>query len=213
MTRQAVPAGDARPAAVALDDSTEARLVDAALACVARVGVAKTTLDDVARTAGCSRATVYRYFPGKQPLLAAAVDREAARLGASLVGAAETADDVEDALVAMVLAAAEWLGRHDALRTVLEVEPHALLPQLAFDRCSALLTRAGQITAIALEHLVVEADAAARQGEWLARIVLSYVFSPSPSVVLTDEQSVRALVHDFVLPGLAPFVRTRGLAR
>ena len=35
----------------------EARLIDATLICLARWGVAKTTLDDVARQAGCSRAT------------------------------------------------------------------------------------------------------------------------------------------------------------
>jgi len=40
-----------------------ARVLDAALTCVGRVGLAKTTLDDVAREAGCARATVYRYFP------------------------------------------------------------------------------------------------------------------------------------------------------
>ena len=40
------------------------RIVDATLRCVGRWGLAKTTLDDVAREAGCSRATVYRLFPG-----------------------------------------------------------------------------------------------------------------------------------------------------
>ena len=47
------------------------RILDAALACIARVGVGKTTLDDVAREAGCARATVYRCFPGRQALLRA----------------------------------------------------------------------------------------------------------------------------------------------
>ena len=42
----------------------EQRIVDATTRCIARWGVAKTTLDDVAREASCSRATVYRLFPG-----------------------------------------------------------------------------------------------------------------------------------------------------
>ena len=50
--------------------STEQRLLEATLACLARHGIAKTTLDDVAREAGVARATLYRYFPGKQALLA-----------------------------------------------------------------------------------------------------------------------------------------------
>ena len=46
--------------------------------CVARRGLRKTTLDDVATTAGCSRATIYRAFPGgKDVLMAAAARREA----------------------------------------------------------------------------------------------------------------------------------------
>ena len=48
-------------------------ILDATAACIARFGLGKTTLDDVAKAAGCSRATVYRLFPGKQQLLGAYV--------------------------------------------------------------------------------------------------------------------------------------------
>ena len=41
------------------------RIRDAALVCIGRFGLAKTTVDDIAREAGCSRATLYRYFDGK----------------------------------------------------------------------------------------------------------------------------------------------------
>ena len=40
------------------DTTVEARAVAALLTCIARYGLAKTTLDDVAREAGCSRATL-----------------------------------------------------------------------------------------------------------------------------------------------------------
>ena len=50
-----------------------ALILDAALTCIGRVGLAKTTLDDVAREARCARATVYRCFANKQQLLAALV--------------------------------------------------------------------------------------------------------------------------------------------
>ena len=57
-------------------------------------GVTKTTLDDVAREAGCSRATVYRTFPGgKEEVVAAVVDTEVARLFSAIavaMGAAES---------------------------------------------------------------------------------------------------------------------------
>jgi AcrR family transcriptional regulator len=50
------------PADVA--DSLETRLLDACLECIARWSVAKTTINDVAQSTRCSRATIYRLFPG-----------------------------------------------------------------------------------------------------------------------------------------------------
>ncbi len=64
------------------------RVLDAALTCVGRVGLAKTTLDDVAREAGCARATVYRCFANKQQLLVALVGREVRALRDTVVSAA-----------------------------------------------------------------------------------------------------------------------------
>ena len=81
---------------------TEQRLLEATLVCLARHGIAKTTLDDVAREAGVSRATLYRYFPGKQALLSAAVTAEAARIAATVDAAGAQARDLEDAVVAMM---------------------------------------------------------------------------------------------------------------
>jgi len=50
------------------------RILEGAYACVARSGLAKTTVEGAAREAGLSRATVYRHFPGgKDELLAGVV--------------------------------------------------------------------------------------------------------------------------------------------
>jgi len=181
--------------------SLETRLLDAALECVARVGVSKTTLDDVVRAAGCSRATLYRYFPGKAPLLEAAVRREAARVALAVAVSTEGTTEVEDAAVAAIVTAATALESHPALRTVLEVEPHTVVPHLAFDRCDAFLARASERFAPAFEHLLDRPDAQ-RLAEWLTRLTLSFTMSPSPSVVLTDASSVRRLVRDVVAPAL-----------
>ncbi len=52
-------------------ETLEDRLIAATLSCVGRWGLAKTTIDDVARQAQCSRATVYRVFPGGKETLVA----------------------------------------------------------------------------------------------------------------------------------------------
>src|SRR5947199_2986001 len=108
--------------------ATRERIVDAALACIARVGYRKTTFDDVAREAGCARATLYRHFPGKQPLMAAVVDREANRIGERLAAVTAGCANLDDALCALITTAVDAIEHHAALQYVFAVEPEVLLP-------------------------------------------------------------------------------------
>jgi AcrR family transcriptional regulator len=182
------------------DGSLADRILDAALVCVARVGVGKTTLDDVAREAGCARATLYRYYPNKQQLLAALVTREAARIGERIMEASADAATLTEAIVATITAAADALQSHSALTFVAAYEPEILLPFLAFEREDAVLRAAGELSAPALERFLSRPDAE-RLGEWVARILLSYLCSPSDSIDVLDPAPVRDLVADFVVPG------------
>lgn len=178
------------------------RLVDSALRCIARWGVAKTTLDDVAREAGCSRATVYRTFPGgKDALFAAVVDAELARLRAAVDGAVTAADDLDDAIVAAVTTVARHLAASGAFQFLLAHEPGLVLPHLAFRELDALLARVALVGPELFGRFLDPAEAA-RLAEWVARIIISYTCSPSAGVQLTDDSSVRRLVRAFVLPGL-----------
>ena len=90
-------------------------MLDAALVCIARVGLGKTTLDDVAREAGCARATVYRCFPGKQNLFGAVLEREVTALGTRAIAAAAETDSLADAIVAVILTGADTFHSHAAL--------------------------------------------------------------------------------------------------
>jgi AcrR family transcriptional regulator len=190
-------------------DGTAARLLDATVACIANVGVTKTTLDEVAREAHCSRATLYRYFPGKPALVAALVAREAVALDGALRAATAVTESLDDAVVAIVVTAAGWLASQPALAFVIAAEPEVLLPHLAFDGADRVLLVGAGVIAPSLERFV-GAQRAHRAGEWLARIVLSYVINPIDSVDLADPNSVRRLVADFVVPGLKSFVESRG---
>lgn len=49
--------------------SSRERVVNAAMACFAKYGIAKTTMDDVAEAAQLARMTVYRAFPNRNALL------------------------------------------------------------------------------------------------------------------------------------------------
>ncbi len=184
--------------------SQQDRILDGALACVARVGLGKTTLDDVAREAGCARATVYRCFAGKQGLFTAVLQREVDALGVRAINAAATADSLADAIVAVILAGTDTFTSHAALRFVVEHEQEILAPQLSFDRGSAVLRGAGTLLAPAFTRFV-EPDRAERLAEWVARVTLSYLLNPSEQVRFDDRAQVRAFVVDFVLPGVTQF--------
>jgi len=185
------------------------RILGAASTCIGRVGLTKTTLDDVAREAGCARATVYRSFGNKQHLLSVLVAREADALGAVVVDAAAASETLGDAIAAAVTSAVELLREHAALTFVATYEPEVLLRYLAFEREDAVLSTAATLVAPAFTRFL-DAAAATRLAEWIARITLSYLVSPSETFDIGDVAHVRALVDDFVLPG---FVNTEGVPR
>jgi TetR/AcrR family transcriptional regulator, repressor for uid operon len=185
------------------------RVLDAALTCLGRVGLAKTTLDDVAREAGCARATVYRCFANKQQLLVALVAREVQALRDTVVAASERDESLGESITTVVTTAAQSLADNRALAFIAVHEPEAILPFLAFEREDAVLSTATALVAPAFTRFV-GADDAIRLGEWLARLTLSYLFSPSENFDIADRAHVRALVDDFVVPG---FVNVEGVSR
>ena len=187
--------------APSLTPTVEDRTVRATLACVARHGLAKTTFDDVAREAGCARATMYRYFGGKRQLVRITVAREAARIAAAVRDAADAEPTFEGAVVAMVVRAARELRDNEALQFLFAFEPELVLPHVTFDAGNRFLVSAGSAIAPALERFL-PAGCTDRAGEWLARVVLTHALSPSSPIDLTDEAAARALVRELVLPGL-----------
>ncbi len=61
------------------DGATQDRILTAATECFVQLGIAKTTMHDVARAAELSRGTVYRYFPDRRSLIDATLTRHAQR--------------------------------------------------------------------------------------------------------------------------------------
>jgi AcrR family transcriptional regulator len=182
--------------------STRVRLVDGALRCLARQGIAKTTVDDIAREAGFSRATAYRAFPrGKDDILAAVVETEVARLFSSLAVVMGEAHDLEDVLVAGMVESARQLLSHQALSYLLAHEPGTVLPYLTFAGQDRVFLVAGDLAAPFFARWL-EPEQASRAAEWAVRIVLAYCSDQTPRTDLTDPDATRALVRAFVLPGI-----------
>ncbi len=190
-----------------------------------RFGLSKTTVDDIAREARLSRATLYRVFPGgREEIVATAVSRELDRYFAELAAALERQSELEELLVTALTTAGDLLARHEVLGFLLANEPEVVVGYLAFSGADLLLARAGDFFAPYLAgHL--RAEPARRVGQWLARLVLSYVACPhfeQPTLrasllsgppegesrfALHPEpigpEKARRLVRSFVLPGIA----------
>jgi AcrR family transcriptional regulator len=168
--------------------STRVRIVDGTLDCLARQGIAKTTVDDIARAARLSRATVYRTFPrGKEGILAAVVETEVARLFSTLAVAMGEASDLEDVLVAGMVESARSLRDHAALSYLLAYEPGTVLPYLTFSQLDRLLLAAGDLAAPFFARWL-EPEQASRAAEWAVRIVMAYCANPAPDTDLTDPE-------------------------
>jgi AcrR family transcriptional regulator len=182
--------------------STRVRIVDATLACLARQGLAKTTVDDIAREAKFSRATLYRTFPGgKDAIVEAVVETEVARLFSSLAVVMGEATDLEEVLVAGMVESARRLSAHGALAYLLLNEPGVILPRLTFADMDRVLFVAGDFAAPFFARWL-SPDEASRAAEWAVRIVFAYVADPAPGTDLRDPEDTRALVRRFVLPGI-----------
>ncbi len=179
------------------------RIHDAALCCIARWGVAKTTLEDVAREAGCGRATIYRTIAGgKQALVTSLAHREIERLAAEVGAGLEAAGSLEEATVAVLGRASRVVGRHEAFRFLLAHEPDLVLRPFAFGRFDHTLGQAGDIIAPAFARWM-PAERAALAAEWVLRVVVSHVLCPSPVLDLADDGQARRFVRSFLGPGLA----------
>lgn len=191
------------------------RVHTATLGCIARFGLSKTTLDDIARESGVSRATIYRIFPGgREILLQSVLMAEISRFFEELTAVLAELDDLEDLLTAGLAGSMRFLREHEALRTMVELEPGLLLPQFAFHRLDLVLSHAAAFAAPFLEPHVGQTDGSSSDGsfndaawsaaEHLVRIVLSYTMHPSDLVDPSDDESIRHLVRHHVLPGLEP---------
>jgi AcrR family transcriptional regulator len=181
-------------------------VLEGALACVGRFGLAKTTVDDVARESGVSRATIYRYFPrGREQLVADLVAWEMSRfferLGHAVKGAPDLGSLLEDALVF----AHRALAAHEVYQKVLVTEPERLLPLMTVQADRVLHLIAGFL----VPYLERDRDAGRlrattdpdRAADYIARMFLSLISTPG-SWDLKDRQAVRELVRAHFLAGV-----------
>ena len=102
---------------------TRAALLAATAECVARYGIRKTTMVDVASKSRVAKATLYNHFRTKDDVLAALVEQQVAELVEVCTSTASSAG-----LTAALVLAADRVGAHPSLRKAAADEPALLAP-------------------------------------------------------------------------------------
>jgi AcrR family transcriptional regulator len=181
---------------------TRERILGATLACVERWGLVKTSIEDVAREAGLSRATVYRHFPGgREELVRATVEWEVDRFFRRLEARIAEQPDLASKLRVGLVFGRRAIGEHRLLQRVLRTEPEALLEELSqVVPTIEQLIRAYLLALLRTERLQLGVDVGAA-ADYLARMFLSYLGSPG-QWDLSDDGEVDRLVRTQFLAGI-----------
>jgi AcrR family transcriptional regulator len=184
------------------DDHPRERVLAAVVVVAGRSGIARLTVDEVAREAGVGRASVYRWFPGgREQLVDEGITWEVGRFLRRLEDETAGATGLRDRLIGTIAAGRRALAEHAVLQRLLATEPSGVLPQL---QQTAPLVIA--VLRDVLEPHVVAADRRAgvdprEAADWLARMAMSFIVDQG-RVDLAQPGRLEALVDDQLLAGV-----------
>jgi AcrR family transcriptional regulator len=167
------------------------RILDAAAELFAQRDAAAVGMLEIAKAAGCSRATLYRYFENRDALYTAFVNREAYRLFRQLSDEIRQVDDPGDRLVEGITAALRMVRGSPALASWFAMTEPPIGGEMA-ERSevikaltSAFVGSLGQDDPAVVEH----------RARWLVRVITSLLIFPG-----TDEADETRMLHEFVAP-------------
>lgn len=189
-----------------MNAKTRGKILEGVLRCIEVDGLASTSIEDIARKASVSRATIYRHFPGgREQLVSEAVTWEVGLFFHRIEIAIENETELSGMVAVALRAGHEALADHGLLHQLLRTEPEAVLTELAVATDVVL----GVIVALIADQLEREIAAgrarvdldATEAADHLGRLFLSYLGTPG-RWDLTDPESLDRLVRTQFLAGI-----------
>jgi len=179
-----------RSAEVAAD-----RILDAAERLWTQRDQASIGMNEIARAAGCSRATLYRYFENREALRIAYVHREAHRLSRAIKEQIDGIDDPRERLIASITATLRMVRGSPALASWFAITRPPIGGELAGQSEVITALAAAFVNSLGREDpAVVE-----RRARWVVRVLTSLLMYPGQ-----DAADERAMIEEFVVPIVTP---------
>lgn len=180
------------------DDPRVVALLDAAETCFDRLGIRRTTVEDIAAEAGVSRITVYRRVGPRDEIVLVTLLRVTDRFLRSIRPRLLSSPDLATALVALIVETVRGARRND-LRLLYASEFHRVAGHPIPHAAPSLFELFGTTVAGLADALPGELAPAVTPdvaGEWILRTILSLLSIPP-----ADDEWPRT-VETLVLPGL-----------
>lgn len=175
-------------------------ILDAAESCYHRLGITRTTVEDIATTAGVSRITVYRRVGTRDEVILATLLRVTERFLASVRRQLLETSWLGDALVTLVVETVR-AARRDDLQLLYASEFHRVsghpIPNAAPSLFALFATTVDEVAQVHEGELApgVDSDLA---GEWVLRTILSLLSMPPTDPTVDVATAVRTVL----VPGL-----------
>jgi AcrR family transcriptional regulator len=167
------------------------RILDAAEQLFTRRDPVSIGMNEIARAAGCSRATLYRYFENREVLRTAYVHREAYRLSREIKRRIDGVCDPRERLIASIAVTLRMVRESPALASWFAVTRPPIGGEIAGH--SEVITA----LAAAFVNSLGAGDPATieRRARWVVRVITSLLMFPGQ-----DEADERAMIEEFVVP-------------
>jgi AcrR family transcriptional regulator len=190
--------------------SSRDQALEATLTCIANGGMKGFTVEDVARHAGLSRATIYRYFPGgRDQLVTETVTWEVGRFFVRLAEAIDDAPDFRTRVEQGLAFAHRSLRDHEAFQRAMATDQGEIRARLAGIAPIVVGVIRSYLEPLLEAETLVDGVTPIEAADHLARLIGSLIVDEGVWD-LGDPSQVHELVDRWLLSGIVVIDLTRG---